>query len=68
MTGKAEKASKHWPFLDFLRATAALLVVFAHSRAYYFLYISFDDEPNVFLKLFYFVTGLGHEAVVIFFC
>ena len=67
MTQKTSKASSHWPFLDFLRATAAILVVFAHSRSYYFVYVSFGDEPNVFLKLFYFVTGLGHEAVVIFF-
>jgi peptidoglycan/LPS O-acetylase OafA/YrhL len=67
MTQKVSKASNHWPLLDFLRATAALLVLFAHGRAFYFLYISFDDEPNVFLKLFYFITGLGHEAVVIFF-
>jgi peptidoglycan/LPS O-acetylase OafA/YrhL len=63
----ASKAANHWPLLDFLRATAALLVVLAHTRAYYFLNIDFLDQPNIFLKLFYFVTGLGHEAVVIFF-
>ncbi len=67
MTQTVGKASNHWPFLDLLRAAAALLVLFAHSRALYFVYISFDDEPNVVLKLFYFVTGVGHEAVVIFF-
>ncbi|MGH6839863.1 MAG: acyltransferase family protein [Methylocella sp.] len=67
MTEKAAKAPNHWPFLDFLRATAALLVLFAHSRPFYFVYIDFADQPNVFLKLFYFITGVGHGAVVVFF-
>lgn len=64
---QAGKASSHWALLDFLRAASALLVLFAHSRPFYFLNIDFASQPNVFLKLFYFVTGLGHEAVVIFF-
>jgi len=67
MIQQAGKAPNHWPLLDFLRATAALLVVLAHSRAYYFLNIAYVEQPNAFLKLFYFITGLGHEAVVIFF-
>ncbi|MDQ6867501.1 MAG: acyltransferase [Pseudomonadota bacterium] len=67
MTEKAGKAPNHWPLLDFLRATAALLVLFAHSRALYFLNIDVVDHPGVFLKLFYFITDLGHQAVVIFF-
>ncbi|MGH6796403.1 MAG: acyltransferase family protein [Methylocella sp.] len=67
MIEKAAKAPNHWPFLDFLRATAALLVLFAHSRASYFLYIERADQQGGFLKLFYFITGLGHQAVVIFF-
>ncbi len=67
MTEKAGKAPNHWPLLDFLRAAAALLVVFAHSRALNFLYLEVADQEGVFLKLFYFITGLGHQAVVIFF-
>jgi peptidoglycan/LPS O-acetylase OafA/YrhL len=67
MIEKTGKAPNHWPLLDFLRATAALLVVFAHSRALYFLYIDVPDQKGVFLKLFYFITDLGHQAVVIFF-
>ncbi len=67
MTEKAGKAPNHWPLLDFLRAAAALLVVFAHSRALNFLYLEVADQEGVFLKLFYFITALGHQAVVIFF-
>ena len=68
MTEKAGKAPNHWPLLDFLRATAALLVLFAHTRLdWYFLDISVVAQPGLFVKLFYFITELGHEAVVIFF-
>lgn len=67
MIEKAGKAPNHWPLLDFLRAMAALLVLLAHSRASYFLYMDVGDQEGVFLKLFYFITGSGHQAVVIFF-
>ncbi len=62
----AAKAPTHWPLLDFLRATAALLVVFAHSRVFYFPNIGAADQPS-WRMLFYFITGLGDEAVIIFF-
>ena len=67
MTEKAGKVPNHWPLLDFLRATAALLVLFAHSRDFYFLDTGVAAQPGLFLKLFYFITELGHEAVVLFF-
>jgi peptidoglycan/LPS O-acetylase OafA/YrhL len=67
MTEKVGKASNQWPFLDFLRATAALLVLFSHTRYWYFLEIDLAHRKGVFLNLFYFVTSMGHEAVVIFF-
>jgi peptidoglycan/LPS O-acetylase OafA/YrhL len=67
MTEKAGKAPNHWPLLDFLRATAALLVLFGHSRDAYFLHTDVLAQPGLFLKLFYFITGLHNEAVVIFF-
>jgi peptidoglycan/LPS O-acetylase OafA/YrhL len=67
MTEKAGKAPNHWPLLDFLRATAALLVLSGHSRLLYFSNIDVAAQPGLFLKLFYFITGLQHEAVVIFF-
>ncbi len=67
MTEKAAEASNHWPFLDFLRATAALLVLLDHSRDAYFPDLGVAYQNGVFLKLFYFITNRGHEAVVIFF-
>jgi peptidoglycan/LPS O-acetylase OafA/YrhL len=67
MTDTASKAPNHWPLLDFLRATAALLVLFAHTRDFYFLDTGVAAQPGLSLKLFYFMTDLGHEAVVIFF-
>ncbi len=56
-----------WPLLDALRTVAALLVVFGHTRNWFFLPISSVASPGVLLKLFWFVTVLEHEAVVIFF-
>jgi peptidoglycan/LPS O-acetylase OafA/YrhL len=64
---KAGNAPNHWPLLDFLRATAALLVLFGHARRAYFHYTDVLPQPGPFLKLFYFITSLDGEAVVIFF-
>jgi peptidoglycan/LPS O-acetylase OafA/YrhL len=46
---------------------AALLVVVEHLRA--FLFVPFPQvvSPGVITKAFYLVTGLGHQAVMIFF-
>ena len=67
MTQKSTTAPNRWPLLDFLRATAALLVLFGHTRNWFFLNIGAVEQPSLFLKLFYFITRLEHEAVVIFF-
>ena len=67
MTENASKAQNHWPLLDFLRAAAALLVLIGHTRRVYFHYTDLLAQPGLFLKLFYFVTGLDGVAVVIFF-
>ena len=59
--------SNHWPLLDLLRATSALLVLFGHTRNWFFTEIAAVDHPSLLLKLFWFITVLEHEAVVIFF-
>lgn len=51
--------------LDLLRALAALLVVLSHARNCFLG----DCQPgfNLGWKLFYFISDLGHEAVIVFF-
>ncbi len=57
--------------LDLLRGLAALLVVTGHLRGYIFQ--SFHDleqaggQVGAVERIFYFATGLGHQAVMIFF-
>src|SRR5215469_10692351 len=53
--------------LDFLRGLAAFLVLGGHIRAYVFANYTSLSEPGAAAKLFYGVTGLGHQAVIIFF-
>ena len=53
--------------LDCLRASAALLVVVEHLRAFLFVPFARLKAPGLLVKGFYLVTGLGHQAVMIFF-
>jgi peptidoglycan/LPS O-acetylase OafA/YrhL len=58
------------PFSDFLNASrwlAAFLVVIAHAR--HLLLVEYKSvlAPTLPIKGIYFITGFGHEAVVIFF-
>jgi peptidoglycan/LPS O-acetylase OafA/YrhL len=53
--------------LDLVRGLAALLVLVGHLRAYIFQSYGEVAQMGVALKAFYFVTGLGNEAVIIFF-
>jgi len=53
--------------LDFLRGLAALLVVIEHLRAFLFVPFTRLKAPGILTKIFYLVTGLGHQAVMIFF-
>jgi peptidoglycan/LPS O-acetylase OafA/YrhL len=63
---KAKEAS-HWPFLDLVRFGAALLVLFGHSRGLYFAGIAQSPDAGIATRLFYLVTGLQHEGVILFF-
>lgn len=61
---KVYQCSNH---LDFLRSLAALEVFLGHCRNLFFVDYEDINRPNIFLKLFYFSTGFGHQAVIIFF-
>lgn len=53
--------------LDLLRGIAALLVCAGHIRNFLFVDFGSVENLNLFDKLFYFLTGLGHQAVIVFF-
>ncbi len=53
--------------LDCLRGMGALLVCEEHLRAFLFVPYARLESPGVVQKGFYFLTGLGHQSVMIFF-
>lgn len=61
------RGAETFPFLDLLRFAAALLVAFGHMRGLFFVGIQSVEQPSFFTKAFYLVTGLQHEAVIVFF-
>jgi len=46
---------------------AALLVVIGHLRSLIFPEYAQLNNPSLWEKVFYFITGLGHQGVIIFF-
>src|SRR5580704_2852923 len=57
----------HWPFLDLVRFGAALLVLFGHARGLYFESITRVPDAGIGTRLFYLLTGLHYEGVMLFF-
>jgi peptidoglycan/LPS O-acetylase OafA/YrhL len=57
-------ASAH---LDVIRSIAAWAVMWGHLRAFFF--VDFEELPlrTAALKALYFLTGFGHQAVMVFF-
>lgn len=53
--------------LDCLRGVAGLLVVMSHLRAFLFVPFAQLKSPGLLVKVFFLVTGFGHQAVMIFF-
>lgn len=53
--------------LNFSRWFAAFLVAIGHVRHVALVDYGLIRDKSLFIKFFYFMTGLGHEAVVIFF-
>jgi peptidoglycan/LPS O-acetylase OafA/YrhL len=66
-TFKTQNTQTQYLGLDLLRGGAALLVLASHTRA--FVIKDFSEVGNVgpLGAMFYFVTGLGHQAVMVFF-
>ncbi|MGV6852790.1 MAG: acyltransferase family protein [bacterium] len=60
-------ASKQYIWLDFIRGVSALLVCAGHIRSAVFVDYVDVVSPSFVDKVFYFVTGLGHQAVMAFF-
>lgn len=53
--------------LDLVRGISALLVLLAHIRAFLFKDLGELVNPGILTKAFYFVTGIHHQAVMVFF-
>jgi peptidoglycan/LPS O-acetylase OafA/YrhL len=53
--------------LDFVRWVAALLVVLQHVRYLWCVEYTNVQNKTLWIKLFYFITGFGSEAVLVFF-
>jgi len=54
-------------FLNLVRWLAAFLVVIGHAR--HLIFVEYDHvfAPNLLIKALYFLTSLGHQAVMVFF-
>lgn len=61
------KDQTQWPFLDWIRFIAALMVLFGHTRGLFFQSISLVENPGFFTRLFYLATGSHREGVALFF-
>lgn len=56
-----------YQWLDLVRGVSALLVCANHLRAVMFMDYSELSNSSLLVKLFYFLTGLGGQSVIIFF-
>lgn len=60
------KHDSRFIYLDLLRGMAAMMVFVSHVRRVFF--VDYSEAPHTLpIKLFYFFTGLGHQAVIVFF-
>jgi peptidoglycan/LPS O-acetylase OafA/YrhL len=53
--------------LNLLRWLGAFFVVIGHLRSFIFVNYHSVDAHTIFTNFFYFVTGFGHQGVIIFF-
>lgn len=60
----SKAASAH---LDLIRAVAAWLVMWGHIRNLFLVDFEYAQQGSRLVKVIYFLTGFGHQAVVVFF-
>jgi peptidoglycan/LPS O-acetylase OafA/YrhL len=65
--GKVPVDRKEIVSFNAVRGIASLAVCVSHLRAFLMVNFPFVDRPSQVDKLFYFMTGLGHQSVVVFF-
>ena len=53
--------------LEIARAIAALAVMAGHMRGMYFVDYNDLEYKSVIAQIFYFLTGFGHQSVIVFF-
>jgi peptidoglycan/LPS O-acetylase OafA/YrhL len=53
--------------LDLIRAVTAWLVMWGHLRNLFFVDFERAQQGSRLVKAIYFLTGLGHQSVVVFF-
>lgn len=61
------KHEERFVWFDLIRAISAFAVVAGHLRAALIVNFSEVRTPDLIHRVFYFATGLGHEAVIVFF-
>src|SRR5437868_5279704 len=54
-------------FLDLVRGLSALAVMAGHLRGLFFVPFDQANAPTALIGAVYFLTSLGHQAVVVFF-
>ncbi len=69
VVGSGADKQKHFYWLDLIRFVAAFAVLACHFRGAFFVdYSSLPvSQQNVVTQVFYLITRLGHEAVMVFF-
>ena len=53
--------------MDLMRGVAAVGVLVGHVRGLFFVDMSDLAAPSLLMRVFYLLTGFGHQAVVVFF-
>lgn len=61
------KPADHHVQLDVVRGLAALAVLSGHLRSFVFQDYAIAPAHGLFWTIFYFLTGFGHQAVMVFF-